>query len=566
MKPQNIFLATFVTSVLLLGTTSCSDSFLDEKMYSNYDPSVNDVNAKLIGLHRQYAALWGMSSQQGFIGCWQVGTDVGSPGDTQGVENPFYQYRNLNSENAGVSFLWEKLYGIINSSNLIISSLGEDGDLSFKAEAMFFRAYSYNMLVTLWGDVPLVTESASTSDEATSYVREKVAKIDEQIDSDLVFAVENLPAVGKTKTESRINKDMARQLAGEAYLRIGMRDASFFAKAEQVIAPVIEDGNYSLIKKRYGKFLSENGDYYSDMFRWGNQRRSQGNTEGIWVFELEFNRDVNGGTIDNPQQRRNWVPAFHKYSGMQNADSLGGRGNGRLRLSNYVKYGLFADGDIRNSNYNIRRILYYNRPGYEEVIGIDAKGFRVEKDKGIKNITVKTGDVVIPFAGDSLNVNYPHPTKWGAYDTTDDFGYALVKDWPLMRLGETYLLRAEARFRQGNLQGAVDDINNLRDRAFQNARENTGNQNLGKVSTSDINLDFILDERIRELVSEENRRMTLVRTNTLKERLERNGDKVPYAPESKVITGYQDFNALLPIPLTEIQLNKDAELEQNTGY
>lgn len=566
MKPQNIFLTALAASALLIGSTSCSDSFLDEKMYSNYDPSVNDVNAKLIGLHRQYAALWGMSSQQGFIGCWQVGTDVGSPGDTQGVENPFYQYPNLNSENAGVSFLWEKLYGIINSANLIISSLGEDGDPASKAEAMFFRAYAYNMLVTFWGDVPLVTVSALTADEATAYVREKVAKIDELIDADLTFAVENLPVVGKAKTESRINKDIARQLAGEAYLRMGMRDASFFAKAEEVVSPIIEEGNYSLIKKRYGKFLSEGGDYYNDMFRWGNQRRSQGNTEGIWIFEMEYNRDVNGGTIDNPQQRRNWVPAFHKYSGMQNADSLGGRGNGRLRLSNYVKYGLFADGDIRNSNYNIRRVLYYNRPGYEEVIGVDEKGFRVEKDKGVKNVTVKTGDVVIPFAGDSLNVNYPHPTKWGGYDPTDDFGYALVKDWPLMRLGETYLLRAEARFRQGDLQGAAGDINVLRDRAFWDAREKTGNPDLGRVASNDINLNFILDERIRELVAEENRRMTLVRTNTLKERIELNGDKVPYAPESKVITGFQDFNSLLPIPLTEIQLNKDAELLQNPGY
>ncbi len=49
---------------------------------------VSDVNAKLVGLHRQYAAIWGMSSQQGFVGCWQVGTDVGAPGDTQGVEVP----------------------------------------------------------------------------------------------------------------------------------------------------------------------------------------------------------------------------------------------------------------------------------------------------------------------------------------------------------------------------------------------------------------------------------------------------------------------------------------------
>lgn len=67
---------------------------LDEKMYSSYGPEVSDVNAKLVGLHRQYAAIWGMSSQQGFVGCWQVGTDVGAPGDTQGVEVPFTDIRN----------------------------------------------------------------------------------------------------------------------------------------------------------------------------------------------------------------------------------------------------------------------------------------------------------------------------------------------------------------------------------------------------------------------------------------------------------------------------------------
>lgn len=42
----------------------------------------------------------------------------------------------------------------------------------------------------------------------------------------------NLPDMGKAVTESRANKDFARQLAGEAYLRMGMRDASFFEKAE----------------------------------------------------------------------------------------------------------------------------------------------------------------------------------------------------------------------------------------------------------------------------------------------------------------------------------------------
>lgn len=208
---------------------------------------------------------------------------------------------------------------------------------------------------------------------------------------------------------------------------------------------------------------------------------------------------------------------------MVNCDSLGGRGNGRLRLSNFMKYGLYEKGDIRNSNYNIRRYTYYNRPNWSAEIGIDAKGFRVDKSspKAVRVITVKTGDRAIPYETDSLEVWYPHTTKWGAYDVTDDFGYAVVKDWPVMRFGETYLLRAEARFRQNNLSGAAEDINKLRDRAFKIARQQTGNPNLGKISASDITLDFILDERARELIGEENRRMTLVRTGMLAERIEK---------------------------------------------
>jgi hypothetical protein len=58
------------------------------------------------------------------------------------------------------------------------------------------------------------------------------------------------------------------------------------AEAEAAVTPTITSGNYKLVSERYGKFLSEAGDYYSDMYRWGNQRRSQGNTEGIWVFQM----------------------------------------------------------------------------------------------------------------------------------------------------------------------------------------------------------------------------------------------------------------------------------------
>ena len=240
------------------------------------------------------------------------------------------------------------------------------------------------------------------------------------------------------------------------------------------------------------------------------------------------------------------------------------------------------EGDLRNSNYNIRRTVYYNKPGFSQLIAVDANGFRIElypkdtngdgkKDENdavnpdaAYTTTVRTGDRIISYEADSLEVLYPYCTKWGGYDPSDDFGYAIVKDWPIMRLGETYLLRAEARFRQNNTSGTAADINKLRDRAFKVARATTGNATLGNVNASDITIDFILDERARELIGEENRRMTLVRSGKLANRVPMNGDT---SPVGKVITGFDaNKHILLPIPLSEMQMNKDAELKQNPGY
>jgi len=577
MKYNKYIYAVLATAALT--ASSCKEAFLEEKPYSNYNAaavSSSTFEAQLIGLHRNYADLWGWSDRQGFTSAWQIGMDITSAGATEGVETGFYQYGSLNSDNAAVSWLWTRCYDFINNANIIIAAAG-DNNKAANAEARFFRAYAYNILVTLWGDVPLLTEPVTVP--TFNFTRQKVADIDNIIAEDLTYAITNLPDAGKAVTESRINKDIARQLAAEAYLRIGMRDNTYFTKSEQMSTDIINNTRYKLIEARYGKFTGEDGDYYRDMFRFGNQRYSQGNTEAVWTFEMEYDRDVkNGGTIGSPQQRRVWQPSYHNWAEMVNADSLGGRGNGRLRLSNFMKYNVWQglQGDIRNSNYNIRRTTNYNKPDpivngvaepWSTEIGIDAKGFRVAKDSPsrVKTIFIKRGDKVIPFEADSLVTWYPYPTKWGGYDPTDDFGFAVVKDWPAMRLGETYLLRAEARFRQNNTGGAADDINALRARAFKQARIDQSNPDLGKVSAANINIDFILDERARELIAEENRRMTLVRTGKLKDRIALNGDT---GPEGKVTTGFQDYNVLLPIPLAEIQLNnKQGEsLIQNVGY
>jgi hypothetical protein len=213
------------------------------------------------------------------------------------------------------------------------------------------------------------------------------------------------------------------------------------------------------------------------------------------------------------------------------ADSLGGRGISRMRLSDWVLYRLFDAGDMRNSKYNIRRQFYYNDPS--------------------ATYAAKYG-LPVPFVGsDTVRFLAPHITKWFQFDPNDVFGFAMVKDFILMRLGETYLLLAEAQFKQNKLTEAAATLTTLRARS-----------NAPAVTAAQVSLNFILDERVRELIGEENRRMTLMRTGTLVTRATTLNSNSVMNP----LNGLTTTHLLLPIPQSEIDLNKDAKLDQNPGY
>jgi len=245
-------------------------------------------------------------------------------------------------------------------------------------------------------------------------------------------------------------------------------------------------------------------------------------------LEQENPSSVVGGNSDAAQQRRVWGAAYYQIAGMTICDSLGGRGIARLRLDNWVLYNLYDTGDIRNSQWNIRRRYYYNTPG-----------------------NAKFGQQVPYVGSDTIYKICPNVTKWYQFDPNDVFGYAMIKDYILMRLGETYLLLAEADVKQNKLDEAAAAINVLRERAHA-----------PMVTASQMNMDFILDERARELLGEENRRMTLMRTKTLVERATRLNSNSVLNP----IVGLKETNELMPIPQSEIDLNKDAVLTQNPGY
>ncbi|MCH7413148.1 RagB/SusD family nutrient uptake outer membrane protein [Belliella sp. R4-6] len=548
-----------ILCVLVFINTACSDSFLDEKVLDRYAPeSLNDrlgFNAAAIGLHRQFISMYTNDQDQTLQGVWHLGTDIlwAPSGRSNGDARPYFSYSQMNSLDPAARKIWSALYILINNANLLINAAENNNPTgmtaaeisAFNAEARFFRAYAYNMLATLYGDVPLLTEPLTAP--KTDFVRTPINEVNAVIEQDLIFATEFLPNAGSARNESRINKMIAHQLLAEVYLRLDKP-----ADAEAQASAVINSGRYSLINQRFGVKANEPGDYFSDMFIKGNQRRNQGNTESIWVLEMENPSDVTGGGFGAPQQRRIWIGGYYDVPGMEPTDSLGGRGIARVRLNNWVLYGLYDDGDMRNSQYNIKRKLYFNHSGsiYNNIRG-------QEVPYGVNSeFTLTNGNVVRIFPADTIWRMAPYSMKWGQYDTRDPFGYAMWKDFMVMRLGETYLLRAEARMKQGDLAGAASDINVLRVRA-----------NAPLVTEAQMNLDFILDERVRELLAEENRRMTLVRTGTLVERARRLTGTSPLANgEIETTAGLQNFHMKLPIPQSEIDLNKDAELKQNEGY
>lgn len=542
-----------ITFIAFSSLTSCKKTFLDEKVYSSFTPeALKDslaFEAAIVGIQNQYVLWHSIQSDafnsQGWLTVWQMGTDVAfnkAIADLDPFSIPYTNYENLTSTDPAAEFAWRWSYTLINNCNMVIANIakptlvmGQVNKNSITAEASFFRAVAYNTLATLFGGVPIITEPITGP--KTDFVRAKITEVNNLIINDLTFAKTNLPSIENVKTNSkgkiysRPNRSMASQLLAEAYLRTGGKDAL----AEAECDAVINSGNFSLIEARYGIKTGQPGDPFSDMFMVGNQRRSQGNREGIWVFEIENPNTVIGGTgsttsanfpgatFGSLQHRRVWGSRYYQQPGMLLCDSLGGRGISRMALTYWVLNNLYQPDDMRNSSFNIRRKYYYNDPA-----------------------SPLFGQLVVPGAGiDTNRLIVPQTNKWNQFDPTNPLGGS-IKDIIVMRLGETYLLKAEAQFKQGNTSGAATTLSKLRARA-----------NAAPVKAADVTMDFILDERARELLAEENRRVTLMRTGTLLTRVVGRGLK---------ITGLTAKNLLLPIPLSEIQLNKDAVLEQNPGY
>jgi starch-binding outer membrane protein, SusD/RagB family len=156
--------------------------------------------------------------------------------------------------------------------------------------------------------------------------------------------------------------------------------------------------------------------------------------------------------------------------------------------------------------------------------------------------------------------NYVSLKKFVDPDRSAPNVQAGTKDVIVMRLAEMYLIAAEAEYKLGNSTGAATKINVLRTRAAK-----PGQVAAMQIAAADINDDFILAERARELCGEAQRWFDVKRI--------KNGQNGAEAFSTFIkrnnpdINKVQDFHRLRPVPIAEMQaLQNAAEFGQNPGY
>jgi hypothetical protein len=165
--------------------------------------------------------------------------------------------------------------------------------------------------------------------------------------------------------------------------------------------------------------------------------------------------------------------------------------------------------------------------------------------------SLEIGQVQDDFTQGYAITKFKNVTSSGAPGSATDF---VDTDFPLFRLADIYLMYAEAVVRGGggSLSKALDLINELKTRAF--------GDNSGNISAGDLTLDFLIDERARELYWECTRRTDLIRFGKF------TGDTYlwPWKGGVKEGIGTESKFNLFPIPSSDMGANPN--LEQNEGY
>jgi starch-binding outer membrane protein, SusD/RagB family len=444
--------------LLLLGTinftVSCSKEFINEEApYSidseNYFNSEADYNNALIAaydlLHSSY-----INVMLGEIASDNTLSGGESANDVLGIQQ--IDDMTHTAVNANLKDLWNWMSAGVQRCNYIMEFKDKTeftGKNRIIAETRFLRAYYHFELVKFFGGIPLKGDKRFQLDDEKTIPRSSVAQVYASIESDLLYAIDNL-SVTASQT-GRVTKGAAQALLGKAYLY-----QNKFSQSAQFLEQVIISNKYSLVSN------------YNTIFENNNENNSES------VFEVQYT-DAQGASFDCLQCSEGNVAVG--FNGIRNYSGPFFDGGYSFNIPTIASYNAYEVGDNRRDVAILNIVTWAAANNATYGTGYKHTGFFNRK------YLARKGDANI---GDQ---NLTNPNNYRA-----------------IRYADVLLMAAEANNKSGNDVKAREYLNLVRRRAFADLNHDISSS--GAALT-----DFIWAERRLELIGEGHRFFDLVRTN-----------------------------------------------------
>lgn len=561
----------FATVALILTGQSCRDILQEDVIsnigneYLNTPKGFNDaVNAAYSTLRAYYGTQQGLTFTE-------YGTDIYATGADGGYKGFHFYDTQLHPGVDWIQNVWDELYRGVNTCNAVIDRAQSIQGLSDAvrtqrvAEAKYLRGLYYFLLYMHWGGVDLRLSETLAPTKQTARATDK--QMFDAIIADLEAAYPVLEAKKASSDYGRATKPACGHLLGYVYLTknnstaAGVKGANDLDKAITYLSDVV-NGTYGF------QLLPD----FADVFKEGNEI----NNEIVWAVQYTADPATNTPVADN--NGNTGGNNLHLFFGMQydvqsgmQRDVFYGRPFKRLRPTKYLIETAFAD-KTNDSRFrkSFRDVWLCNKPG-------TYTAFSLDDSKAGKSLTFRAGDTTMVI----LNYNMPKaeralknyqvivPGFAGGDWFNEAIFYTLTKhfdtkrpdmtythgsrDFFVFRLADTKLLLAEAYLLKGDRANALKQVNDVRTRAAF-----AGKAAQMQITDAQLSIDYIMEERARELCGEQIRWLDLKRWGKLVERVKANNPQA--APNIK------DIHYLRPIPQAQIDRSENRAFAQNPGY
>lgn len=501
-----------IASVLVLTFSfACTD--LDTELYSDLTPETEYTtnSIQIAGLLAAYAPLKTNYGNNGLFEVQELSSETSAapakfgPWDDGGIWKRLHEH-NWENNAWFINNTWNMCFSGLSACNRLIedfeATTGDVTDVVNELKAL--RALYLYTAMDLWGDVPLVT---SFYEAETNPSRTPRAQVYEFLVDELETLITVLPQNLGGEFYGRMNKAAAQMLLARLYLNAEVYTGTAqWQKAADMAKQVIDGGDYALQPNYMDNFASENS----------------GSVENIFVVT----HSVNSGGAFNMHMR-----TLHPLS-KETYNFTDGPWNGYTALEEF--YNSFEASDDRREMFIVGQ--QYTSDGEiihdpNGAIEVDSEG-NMDPD-GTTLIFTPEINELWPFAFSQSGA------RIGKFEFVNGLALAMDNDYPVFRLGEALLIRAEAlwRLNPGSAE-AVTLIGQLRDRA-------------GLDPIDPLTEDELYHEIQRELAFEAQSRTIMIRF-----------DRFNNPWWEKTIT---DPNKnLFPVPTA--QRNGNPNLSQNTGY